>query len=259
MVRRAHRERKLSSARPELVEGCEPIKKDLSMEFPKRKLIIYGLLVILVIVFIYFVKFSDYFTLKKLQENHQCLTAFVQKNYLLSVMIYIATYSLLLACAMPVVMPLALIGGFLYGLFWGLLYAEISCLIGSIISFLVLRYVVAHWIASWHDARIIKFNEQIKKYGYSYLLMLHFLSVIPLFVINLLAAMANVSLVTIMWVTIIGTLPLNALCVFAGRQLSSIHSFKDIFSPTIMILLALLALVALAPLLIRKIKGSFGV
>lgn len=229
------------------------------MKFKKRTIIIYGLLAIAVLVFIYFVKFSDYFTLKKLQENHRCLTEFVQKNYLLSVIIYIATYSLLLACAMPVVMPMALIGGFLYGIFWGLLYAGLSCLIGSIVSFLVLRYVVAHWIASWHDTRIMKFNEQVQKYGYSYLLMLHFLSVIPLFVINLLAAIANVPLITVIWVTIIGTLPLNALCVFAGRQLSSIHSFKDIFSPTIMILLALLALVALAPLLIRKIKGSLGV
>lgn len=229
------------------------------MKLPSRKLIIYALLALLILIFIYYVKFSDYFTLQKLQDNHRCLTEFVQKNYVLSVLIYIGTYSLLLACAMPVVMPFALIGGFLYGLFWGLLYAGISCLIGSLISFLVLRYVVVHWIRGWHDARIIKFNEQIQKYGYSYLLMLHFLSVIPMFVINLLAAMANVPLLTVMWVTLVGTFPLNALCVFAGRELSSIHSFKDIFSPPIMILLALLALVAIAPLVIRKIKGSLGV
>lgn len=229
------------------------------MKFKKRKLILYGLLAILVLIIIYFVKFSDYFTLEKLQENHRFLTEFVHDNYLFSVFIYIGIYSLLLACAMPVVMPMALIGGFLYGIFWGLLYAGTSCLIGSIVSFLILRYVVSHWIRGWHDARITKFNEQIQKYGYSYLLMLHFLSVIPLFVINLLAAIANVPLTTIIWVTLIGTFPLNALCVFAGRQLSSIHSFKDIFSPTIMILLALLALVAVAPLLIKKIKGSLGV
>lgn len=230
------------------------------MKFTVRKLIIYGLLLaIVILVFIYYEKFSDYFTLQKLQENHRYLTDFVQKNYLLSVIIYISIYSLLIACGMPIIMPIALIGGFLYGFFFGLLYAQISCLIGSIVSFLVLRYVIAHWIASWHNERIMRFNEQVKKYGYSYLLMLHFLSVIPLFVINLLAAIANVPLFTVIWVTIIGALPFNALCVFAGRQLSSIHSVKDIFSPTIIILLAILALLALAPLVIRKIKGSLGV
>jgi uncharacterized membrane protein YdjX (TVP38/TMEM64 family) len=230
------------------------------MNFAKRKLIIYGLLLaIAVLVFIYYEKFSDYFTLHKLQENRRFLTEFVQKNYLLSVIIYVSIYSLLIACGMPLIMPIAMIGGFLYGIVWGLLYAEISCLIGSIISFLILRYVVAHWIRSWHSERIMKFNEQVKKYGNSYLLMLHFLSVIPLFVINLLAAVANVPLITVIWVTIVGALPFNLLCVVAGRQLSSIQSYKDIFSPTIIILLAILALVALSPILIRKIKGSLGV
>jgi uncharacterized membrane protein YdjX (TVP38/TMEM64 family) len=230
------------------------------MKFITRKLIIYALiLAVIILVSIFYVKYSDYFTLQKLQENHRSLTEFVQANYLISVIIYIGIYSLLIACGMPIIMPIAMVGGFLYGFFWGLLYAQISCLIGSIISFLVLRYVIAHWIASWHNERIMKFNEQVKKYGYSYLLMLHFLSVIPLFVINLLAAVANVPLITVIWVTIVGALPFNALCVFAGRQLSTIHSFKDIFSPTIIILLAILALLALAPLLIRKIKGSLGV
>lgn len=229
------------------------------MKFLSRKLVWIGLIIGLSILALYYTKFSDYFTLQKLQANHQCLKQFVAHNYALSILLYIGAYSILLACGMPIVMPFALIGGFLYGLFYGLLYAGISCLLGSIISFLVLRFVVVHWIRGWHDARITRFNEQVKKYGYSYLLMLHFLSVIPLFVINLLAALANVPLLTVMWVTLIGTLPLNALCVFAGRQLSSIHSYKEIFSPTIMILLALLALVAIAPLFIKKIKGSLGV
>lgn len=229
------------------------------MKFPSKKVLVYSALILGAFIFAYYSKLSDYFTLQKIQANHQCLTEFVQKNYLLSVLIYIGTYSLLLALALPVVMPFALVGGFLYGLFWGLFYAGLSCLIGSIVSFLVLRYAVIHWISRWKNKRIARFNEQVKKHGASYLLMLHFLSVIPLFVINLVAALANISLLTVIWVTLVGTFPLNALCVFAGRQLSSIHSFKDIFSPTIMLLLALLAVVALAPLLIKRLKGLFRV
>jgi len=229
------------------------------MKFPSKKILIFGALIIAVLLFAYYAKLSDYFTLQKIQQNHRCLKLFVQKNYLLSVFIYIGTYSLLLACALPIVMPLALIGGFLYGVLWGVLYAGTSCLLGSLISFLILRYVVAHWIRDWHDERIARFNEKLQKHGPSYLLMLHFLSVIPLFVINFLAAMARVPLMTVMWVTLVGTLPLNALSVIAGTQLSSIHSFKDIFSPTIMLLLALLAVVAIAPLFMKHIKGLFRV
>ena len=229
------------------------------MQFPSRKICIAVLVLVAFAVLAYYVQFSDYFTLAKLKANHRVLHHFVQQQYLFSVFIYIGIYALLLACALPIVMPFSLIGGFLYGIFWGLLYATVSCLIGSIVSFIVLRYIVAHWISGWHNDRIERFNQQVQKYGYSYLLMLHYLSIVPLFVINLLAAVANVPFLTVMWVTILGTLPLNILCVLAGQKLSEIHSFKDIFSPTIIVLLGLLAFVALVPMLIRKIRGSFGI
>lgn len=229
------------------------------MKAAVKKLLILCLLIGAFIFLFYYFRLSDYFTLQKLQDNHKYLKDFVTRHYMLSVIIYIGFYSITLACGLPVVMPLALIGGFLYGVVFGLLYAGASCLVGSIVSFLILRYIVAHWIRGWHNERIEKFNAQVQKYGYSYLLILHFLSVIPLFVINLLAAVAKVKLITVMWVTIIGTLPLNLLCVIAGQQLSTIHSFKDIFSPTIIILLFILALVAIAPLIFKKLRGSFGI
>lgn len=229
------------------------------MKAAVKKLLILCLLIGAFIFLFYYFRLSDYFTLQKLQDNHKYLKDFVTRHYILSVIIYIGFYSITLACGLPVVMPLALIGGFLYGVVFGLLYAGASCLVGSIVSFLILRYIVAHWIRGWHNERIEKFNAQVQKYGYSYLLILHFLSVIPLFVINLLAAVAKVKLITVMWVTIIGTLPLNLLCVIAGQQLSTIHSFKDIFSPTIIILLFILALVAIAPLIFKRLRGSFGI
>lgn len=229
------------------------------MRLPSKKIIVFAAILIAAILFFYYFRMSDYFTLAQLKEHNHLLKDFVRKHYVLSVLIYIATYSILIACALPIVMPLALIGGFLYGLPWGLLYAGISCLIGSIVTFLALRHVVGHWIRDWHSERIDRFNNQIQKYGYSYLLILHFLSIVPMFVINLLAAMAKVPLFTVIWVTIVGTFPLNFLCVYAGRQLNSIHSLNDIFSPTIIALFCLLALAACAPLFLKKIKGVLGV
>jgi len=229
------------------------------MRLPSKKIFVFAGILIACIVFFYYFGISDYFTITKLKENHKFLKDFVRMHYLLSVIIYISTYSVLIACALPIVMPMALIGGFLYGLPMGLLYAGLSCLIGSIVTFLALRHLVGHWIRHWHNERIDRFNNQIQKYGYSYLLILHFLSIVPMFVINLLAAMAKVPLFTVIWVTIAGTFPLNFLCVYAGQQLSSIHSFNQIFSPTIIVLLCLLACAACAPLFLKKIKGVLGV
>ncbi|CAN5195763.1 hypothetical protein BH09DEP1_BH09DEP1_0160 [soil metagenome] len=214
---------------------------------------------IAILVFINYQAFANFFTIEQLKKNNECLAYYVKDHYLFSVLLYIAAFSIIVACGLPLIFPLALIGGFLYGLIPGLIYATISCLIGSLFCFMVLRYVVSDWVRNWHNERIDRFNQQINKYGYSYLLMLHFLSVIPIFVINLLAAVAKVPLSTVAWVTVLGTLPLNLLCVMAGKELSSINSFKEIFSPTILTLLGLLVVIAIAPMVIRKIKGSLHV
>ncbi len=224
-----------------------------------KKLLVFLCIFLACILFAYYFGLSDYVTLKRIQDHHAILQQFVCMHYLLSVIIYIAIFSICISCALPIVMPFALVGGFLYGFALGVLYAGISCLIGSIASFLVMRYVIAYWIRDWHNARVDKFHLQVQKYGYWYLIILHFLSIIPLFVINLLAAIANVPLIKLIGITILGTLPLNVLCAFAGQRLSSIHSFGEIFSPTIICALLLLALIACAPLFIEKLRKVFGV
>lgn len=235
------------------------IKKETMKYFSSKTIIWILLAVIAILVFINYQALANFFTLEQLKKNNECLAVYVKDHYLFPVLIYITVFSIIVACGLPLIFPLSLIGGFLYGLIPGLIFATLSCLIGSVFLFVVLRYVVGDWVKNWHNERINKFNQQVNKYGYSYLLMLHFLSVVPIFVINLLAAVAKVPLKTVAWVTVLGTLPLNFLCVMAGKELSNINSFKDIFSPTILLLLAILVIIALAPMLIRKIKGSFHV
>lgn len=224
--------------------------------FSTRTLIFTLLVIGAVLLFINYQALANFFTLEQLKRNNECLALYVKDHYVVSVLVYVALFSIIVACGLPLILPLSLIGGFLYGLIPGLIFATLSCLIGSMFSFIVLRYVISDWVRGWHNERINQFNQQVRKYGYSYLLMLHFLSVIPIFVINLLAAVAKVPLKTVAWVTILGTFPLNFLCVMAGRELSTITSFKDIFSPTILFFLALLVLIAVFPIIMRKLKWS---
>jgi uncharacterized membrane protein YdjX (TVP38/TMEM64 family) len=228
------------------------------MRYFNKKIIIV-LLIAAIIGLLYYFGFSEYFTLEALQANHQFLTQFVHHHYILSVGIYITLFSILVACGLPIVIPLAMMGGFLYGILLGILYAGLSCLIGSILSFLVLRYVILHWIKDWYTDRIDEFNKKIQKYGYSYLLLLHFLSVVPMFVINLFAVLAKIPLRTVIWVTLLGCLPMNVLSVITGQRLSSMRSFNDIFSPAFIITLIILMLIACIPLFFKKIKKLLGV
>jgi uncharacterized membrane protein YdjX (TVP38/TMEM64 family) len=217
-----------------------------------------GLSILAVLIFIaYYAGLGSYFSLETLKEHQHTFSGFVTNHYPSSVLLYISIYVVLLACALPISAPMTLLGGFLYG-YMAIAYALVATLLGSVITFLIVRYFLAGWIRSWHTQKLEQFNAQMQRYGSSYLLMLQFLSVIPLFLINLLAAISHVSFKTVCWTTVVGCLPLITLLVFAGRKLSTINSVGELFSPTVMVILGLLTVFACAPMLFRWIKTKMS-
>jgi uncharacterized membrane protein YdjX (TVP38/TMEM64 family) len=217
-----------------------------------------GLSILAVLIFIaYYAGLGSYFSLETLKEHQHTFSGFVTNHYPSSVLLYITTYVVLLACALPITAPMTLLGGFLYG-YMAIVYALFATLLGSIITFLVIRYFLARWIRSWHNDKLDQFNAQMQRYGPSYLLMLQFLSVIPLFLINVLSAISHVSFKTVCWTTVVGCLPLTTLLVIGGRKLSTINSVGELFSPAVMVILGLLALLACAPMIFRWIKTKLG-
>ena len=176
--------------------------------------------------------------------------------YFPAVLIYIGSYALIIALAIPAVAPLTVLGGFLFNALPGLLYALIGATLGSIIYFLFIRYVVSNLVRQRYRARLDKFNEQIKAYGYSYLLTMQLLTVIPFFVINTLAGLADVPLFTFIWTTVLGSLPLLFIYSLAGRQLGEIEAVRDILKPHMVALLIILALLALLPMVIKRLRQS---
>jgi len=194
----------------------------------------------------------QYFSLTALRENRIYLEESVQRNYLQSVIIFIVVCVAVISLGMPGVPPLTMIGGFLFGVVPSALYVCVGATIGTTISFLFIRYVLGNVIKGKYAQKLERFNEKIASYGAaSYLLTLQLMGVIPYFVINILAALANVSTLTFVWTTFVGSLPILFIYAFAGRQLYMVESVKDIFSPSIIALLALLVLVSMMPLFLK--------
>lgn len=219
----------------------------------KRRIIII-LFIIGLIVLLRFLGLTQYFSFAYLKTSSDFFKQFLEKNYWNAVGIYIGIYAILVAVGVPSVAPLTLLGGFLFGVLSGAAYAVISGTIGSLVTFLFIRYLFGAVLQKRYKERLQRFNKQIQEHGVNYLLMLHFLSVVPYFVINSLAALTNISFWTFLWTTVIGSIPLALIYSFAGLQLSNIESARDIFSPSLIILLFLLVLLALMPILIRKYR-----
>ena len=199
---------------------------------------------------------SKYITLDQIKVHSIAFKGFVDTHYVASVFIYAGIYALTIAVGIPGVAPLSLLGGFLFGVLLGTIYGALGATIGSLVAFCIVRYVLRNWVQQRYGHQFSRFNAQMRKYGANYLLMVHYASVIPFFFINSLAALSDVHFWTFIWTTVVGFIPLALIYSYAGRELSTVESIKDILSPSLMAIFGLLILLAFLPILIKHFKGE---
>lgn len=195
-----------------------------------------------------------YISLEQIQAQSLIFKAFVGEHYWAAVLMYIGFYAFIIAIGIPGVAPLSLLGGFLFGVFIGTTYGALAATIGSLIAFVIVRYVLRDWVRRRYGAKLARFNDQMKKYGANYLLMVHFASIIPFFFVNSLAALSEVGWWTFIWTTVVGFVPLSLIYSYAGRELASIKSIHDILTPPLIAVFVLLIALAVIPILIRHFR-----
>ena len=204
--------------------------------------------------------FHRHLTIHSLQENRGYLENAVVANYPKSVFIYLLIYAGIITFAIPGVPILTMLGGFLFGFIPGGLYALIGASIGTSLSFLIMRHIFSNMIRGKYAQKLERFNEKLKTQGVaSYLLTMHLIGLIPYFIINTLAALAEVPYFAFLWTTFVGSIPIIFIYSFAGRQLYLIESLYDIFSPSIIILLLVLVIMVLIPLFFRPSRSDVEV
>lgn len=225
------------------------------MEASTRKKIIL-LFVVVVIIMLLRNYAPAYFSLEAIKGDRETFQAYVDQHYLIAAIIYLATYFVTTAFAVPVAAPLTLAGGFLFGTVIGGTLTIIGATLGALVLFLMVRFLIGSAIQQRYAKRLAWLNNQIAQHGDSYLLSLRFLALVPFFMINLVAGLTPVSLWTYGWTTAIGIAPGSMVFAFAGQQLGNISSARDVFTPPVMIAFALLALLALIPTIIKKMRGN---
>jgi len=208
---------------------------------------------IITVFLIYYFGARQYITIETIKQNRLLLQHAIEKNYAQAVAGFMGIYILLTSLALPFAVLLTIVSGFLFGTFWGAVYSSIAATIGSSLAFLLVKHLIGHWIHYQFGHRLTKFRKEFKKYGYSYLLSIHFAAVVPLFLINIFASLANVSFWTFFWTTLVGTFPAFLVYAFAGQQFTTIESVRDIFSWKITLAFLCLAILASMPMILRRL------
>jgi uncharacterized membrane protein YdjX (TVP38/TMEM64 family) len=87
------------------------------------------------------------------------------------------------------------------------------------------------------------------------LLTLRLIPLFPFFLVNMLSGLTRVPIGTYVAATALGIIPGSFVFAYAGRQLGTINSLKEIVSPNVLFAFTLLGLLALVPVLYKKRMG----
>lgn len=236
----------------------------------KRIFIKFGILIATIIFLIAVIKFyhlDRYLSLNGFNVYREQIMWFETAHPLAFITGYVLIYILLITLCIPGTILFDLIAGFIFGIYFGLVLVVVSYGIGAFCNFLLVRYFFKEFFTN----RFSRFKLLIHGSGKHGLLLnligLRFIAVIPFWVLNIVAAIINVSSKTFLLSTLIGIIPSSLIYVIIGDGVREAFTKKVELSPEIMVNpkiwlpLVCMALLLLVPNFIRyykhhKIRGQ---
>jgi uncharacterized membrane protein YdjX (TVP38/TMEM64 family) len=202
-----------------------------------------------------------YISFEVLRENREVLLSWVQQKGILAGLLYIVIYAVAVAFSLPGGAVMSIAGGFLFGTIWGSIYILIGATLGATALFIIAKTALGDVLRAKAGPWLQKMEAGFQENALSYLLVLRLVPLFPFFVVNLVPAFLGVSLVTYVLGTFFGTIPGVVVFASVGAGLGSIFdageafNASDILTPQILMALMGLAVLALIPVVYKKIKA----
>ncbi len=201
---------------------------------------------------------GQYLSLEALKNNRDNLLAYTESNYGFAVALFVLVYIVQTAFSLPGGAILTLAGGFLFGSLLGTIYVNLGATSGATLAFLAARYLLRDWVEQKFGDRLEFIQAGFAQNAFSYLMTLRLIPAFPFFLVNLVSGLTRVNLGTYVVATAVGIIPGSFVYAYAGRQLGTINSLGEIASPPVLLAFTLLGLLALLPMVYRKIQAQKG-
>ena len=180
----------------------------------------------------------------------------INSNFLLAIIFYSFLYIVCVAFSVPVASYLTLIGGAIFN--WlALPVVVISATIGATIIFILCESILANYFSK----KIIKKYKGLEK-GFSknhfyYLLFLRLIPFAPFFIVNILAGIVNMRIISYVFATFIGIMPGTTIYIFTGITFSELFQNSqipefNITSSKYFFIILLLSILSLSPIIFDK-------
>ena len=238
----------------------QPTKKPLTRFAP---IALVAVAFMLAIVF----RVHERLSLDALYAQSEALDAFVSRNYVAAIAIFMAIYAIAVASSIPGASFLTLSAGFLFGTLVGGAAAWIAATIGATLIFLAARSAFGDALRARAGGWLAKLGDGFRDNAFNYLLVLRLTPIAPFFVVNLAPAFFNVQLRDYLLATLIGMIPGAFVYASVGAGLRAAletgaaanpneAARAILLSPAVLgPILALIAL-ALLPVIIKALRGK---
>jgi len=205
-----------------------------------------------------------YLSIEALRQHQSTLRAWVETSGVLAAVIFMAVYMVTVALSLPGATVLSITSGFLFGVVWGTALAVVSATLGGTVLFVIAKTALGDALRARAGPWLHTLEAGFRAHALSYLLVLRLVPLFPFFVINLVPAFLGVPLATFVLGTFIGIIPGSLAYVSVGAGLGSILATGETFSvtgvltPRIVMALVGLAVLALVPVVYKKIVARRG-
>lgn len=222
-----------------------------------------GRLVPLAIIALGFVLFfvfdlDRFITLESLARHHAALLAFVGANPIAAWLVYVGLYVLVTGFSVPGATVMTLAGGVLFGTIIGALGSVIGATTGAAAIFLATRTALGEPLRARAGPWLMRLEAGFRRDAFNYLLTLRLIPIFPFFAVNLVPAFLGVPLRTFVLATFLGIIPGTVVFTSIGAGLGDLIATGetltpgDLLSPEIVLGLAGLGLLSLAPVAYRR-------
>ncbi len=216
--------------------------------------------IVILMVVAYFVGLHKYLTFDYLKATRLQLVSWKDAHPLLAPIAFIVLYITVVTLSIPGASILSIFGGYIFGLPAALIYVLIGATAGASLIFLVAKSAFGKTLEKKARPFLSKLRAGFKKNAWSYLLFLRLIPLFPFWLINIAPAFLGARFFTYAWTTFVGIIPGAYVYTQTGAGLGEIFdsggafSLHAIFNVKLRIALAFLALLALMPIVVKKMR-----
>lgn len=217
-------------------------------------------------------------SLETLVRHRAVIDGFINTHYLGSLALFVAIYIGVVALSIPAALLLTVVSGALFGPVVGPLASMTGATTGGVVVFLIARTALGEHLLDRIGPAAEKLAAGFRSNAFSYLLFLRLAPVFPFWLVNLAAALFDVPLRTFIAATILGIAPAAFAFGFVGSGLDSAIAAQqtaykeclaagragcrldfdvgDAVTPEVLLALGGLAVIALLPVVVQRLRRS---